>query len=290
MIKTMCRAVLLCLLLALVPLAGAGAANIGAAEVTADLLNFRDAPDADTGQILDAAPCGTVVLILEEEDGWARVLWDGREGYMSLRYLSAVDEAAMELGTGVLTGDGVRFRSAASLDSPVLRYLFRGDTVTVKGVSGPWYRVEYAGSTGYLHSDYVALAANSPGEDGALGQVLVDTALEYLDIPYQWGGTGPEEGFDCSGLVYYCYAQHGRSINRTASTQYKQGQSVERAELQPGDLVFFAGTDSWSISHVGIYMGDDSFIHASSGSGKVIVSDLTSWYYDTYYYGARRLS
>ncbi len=288
MIRYPLRTALLCLLLVCLLAVGAGAANSGAAEVTADFLNFRDAPDTDAGQILDAAPSGTAVLILEEADGWARVLWDGREGYMSLSYLSPLEEADLKLGTGVLTGDGVRFRAAPSLDASVLRYLYRGDTVTVTGVSGPWYRVEYAGSTGYLHSDYVALAANT-AEAGALGQTLVDTALQYLDIPYQWGGTGPEEGFDCSGLVYYCYAQHGRSINRTASTQYKQGESVARDALQPGDLVFFAGSGSWTISHVGIYMGDGQFVHASSGAGKVIVSELDSWYYDTYYYGAKRL-
>ena len=287
--KTTLCAVLLCLLLACLLASGVSAANVGAAEVTADFLNFRDAPDTAAGQILDSAPYGTVVLILEETDGWARVLWDGREGYMSLSYLSPLDEAELELGSGVLTGDGVRFRAAPSLDSSVLRYLYRGDTVTVTGVSGPWYRVEYAGSVGYLHSDYVALAANSPAEGGALGQTLVDTAMQYLDIPYQWGGTGPEEGFDCSGLVYYCYAQHGRSINRTASTQYKQGEAVARDALEPGDLVFFASSSGWNISHVGIYLGDGQFVHASSGAGKVIVSNLSSWYYDTYYYGARRL-
>lgn len=287
--RTLLRTALAGLALALVLAVPALAENLGAAEVTAEALNFRTAPGLDS-EILDAAPKGTVVLVLAAEGSWRHVRWDGREGYMSASYLTELGEAAMDLGGGTLTGDGVRFRDGPSTGSGVLRYLFRGDRVQVTGVSGPWYRVTLDGDTGYLYSDYVSLDASADSRDaGALIEEIIASAEAQKGVAYQWGGETPEEGFDCSGLMYYSFLGSGVSMNRTAATQYSQGKSVARDELLRGDLVFFASPTGWNISHVGLYLGDGQFLHASSGAGKVIVSSLSSRYYDTYYYGARRL-
>ncbi len=78
-------------------------------------------------------------------------------------------------------------------------------------------------------------------------------------------------------------------MNRTASSQYRQGVSVEKADLEPGDLVFFASSGGWYIGHVGIYLGDGEFIHASSGGKRIMVNKLSDTYWSKYYYGARRL-
>lgn len=113
---------------------------------------------------------------------------------------------------------------------------------------------------------------------------LVDNALSLSGVPYVYGGTS-RSGFDCSGFTQYVYKGSGISLPRTSSTQYNVGTSVKRAELQQGDLVFFATYNSGP-SHVGIYIGGDSFIHASNSG--VRTSSLNESYYAGRYLGARR--
>ncbi|MGE3126692.1 MAG: NlpC/P60 family protein [Fimbriimonadaceae bacterium] len=118
---------------------------------------------------------------------------------------------------------------------------------------------------------------------------LIGTALANLGTRYVWGGTS-RSGFDCSGLTSYVYKQHGKAIPRTAAAQANQGQTVSKGELKEGDLVFFRTTRGTRISHVGIYMGNGKFVHASSGSGKVITSSLNEGYYNRRYAGAKRVA
>ncbi|MCD8322435.1 MAG: NlpC/P60 family protein [Oscillospiraceae bacterium] len=89
--------------------------------------------------------------------------------------------------------------------------------------------------------------------------------------------------------MYYVYKQCGYSITRTASSQNSDGTYVSRDNLQPGDIIVFYNSAMTAIGHVGIYIGDGQFIHASSGSGKVVISDLSSTYYNSHYYSARRI-
>lgn len=121
------------------------------------------------------------------------------------------------------------------------------------------------------------------------GQLIADTAKKYLGIPYVWGGASPS-GFDCSGLVYYVLRSLGYSTYRTPADQYKQGIYVAKADLQPGDIVYFHGTYKSGISHVGIYMGNGKFIHSPHTGAVVSYADLNSTYYTNHYYGARRMT
>lgn len=122
----------------------------------------------------------------------------------------------------------------------------------------------------------------------SLKQRLVKTAENFIGIPYRWGGTSARKGFDCSGLTMTVYRLNGLDLPRKASSQYRAGQPVSREYLNKGDLVFFATNGGRSISHVGIYRGDNQFIHAP-GKGKYIrISSLSSTYYDKHYRGARR--
>jgi peptidoglycan DL-endopeptidase CwlO len=115
---------------------------------------------------------------------------------------------------------------------------------------------------------------------------IVNRAFQYLGTPYVYGANGPR-AFDCSGFTKYVYASFGISIPRTSQQQSKFGLGVTRSNLRPGDLVFF-NTDSYA-SHVGIYIGGGQFIHASSGSRKVTVSELGSNYYNGRFIGGRRV-
>ncbi|MGI6119394.1 MAG: NlpC/P60 family protein [Desulfosporosinus sp.] len=116
-------------------------------------------------------------------------------------------------------------------------------------------------------------------------QQILNFAAQFLGTPYVWGGTTPS-GFDCSGFVQYVYRNNGISLSRTSEQQFKNGVSVSRSELRPGDLVFFH-TYSSGASHVGIYVGNNTMIHSSSGG--VTYDDMTNSYYAVRYLGARRV-
>jgi len=142
---------------------------------------------------------------------------------------------------------------------------------------------------GYRHQ------AASPGgeteivQDTAAIAPLADTAMQMLGIRYRWGGGDPSTGFDCSGLVAYAAEQSlGLRLPRRADEIARQGVSVKRAELQAGDLVFF-NTMGRRYSHVGIYLGDDRFVHAPSSGGVVRVERMDMHYWAKRYNGARRL-
>ena len=121
------------------------------------------------------------------------------------------------------------------------------------------------------------------------GQAIVTEARKYLGTGYVAGGASPS-GFDCSGFVYYVLKQLGYAPARTPADQYKMGNSVAKASLKPGDIVFFQNTYKAGISHVGIYVGNGQFIHAPNSRSVVSYSDLTTGYWSNHYYGARRIT
>ena len=114
-------------------------------------------------------------------------------------------------------------------------------------------------------------------------------ALSLVGIDYRYGGESPERGLDCSGLIRYVFQQvTGVTLPRTAKELSRIGKDVRAADLEPGDLVFF-NTRRFAFSHVGIYLGNDRFIHAPSRGGEVGVASLGSTYWQKRYNGARRL-
>ena len=119
-----------------------------------------------------------------------------------------------------------------------------------------------------------------------LGNNIIALAKDYIGVPYLFGGSTPS-AFDCSGYVQYVFAKAGISIPRTADTQYDFGKPVPTTELVEGDCVFFT-TYLPGASHVGIYIGDNKFIHASSSRG-VTIDSLSTAYYNSRYLGARRM-
>ena len=129
--------------------------------------------------------------------------------------------------------------------------------------------------------------SNDSTVSGGSGQDIVNYAMQFLGVPYVYGGTSPS-GFDCSGLVYYCYHHFGYSVNRTAAGLSYNGTSV--SSLRAGDVLLFTSTDGSYIGHTGIYIGSGQFIHAPHTGDVVKISNLSDSYYTSHYVGARRIA
>ncbi|HEY9059616.1 MAG TPA: NlpC/P60 family protein [Pseudobacteroides sp.] len=136
---------------------------------------------------------------------------------------------------------------------------------------------------------------NYLSQDGVVGrktarEIKVDrisqTAKTYIGVPYLWGGSSPS-GFDCSGFTQYVMQKNNIALSRTTAVQYTEGTWVNKANLQQGDLVFFS-TYKPGPSHVGIYLGNNKFIHASSSMG-ISITDLSNSYFAPRYIGAKRI-
>jgi cell wall-associated NlpC family hydrolase len=142
------------------------------------------------------------------------------------------------------------------------------------------------------HADDQSLVAEFSARVGNFvgrAQDLVLNAMGFMGIPYVWGGSTPESGFDCSGFVQYVVRQAaGLVLPRSSFEQIRHGTSVAREDLQAGDLVFF-NTMRATASHVGIYIGENRFIHAPSRGKTVEIAEFTNSYWQARYDGARRL-
>ena len=216
----------------------------------------------------------------------------------ALFMVTAISASAQEIGYGVVTGDCVNVRAKPSTSSEIWDKLYRGQRVRVYEVSGKWLLIGYGESySGWMHGDYVDVKKENVSRSGgqvdresveSIGVQIANFSKKYIGVPYRYGGTSPK-GFDCSGFAQYVYKQFGVTINRVANDQKKNGVYVSKENLKPGDLICFGNPSSGYIDHVGIYVGDNQFIHASSSASCVKYSSLSEGYYVRRYVTARRI-
>ncbi|MBC8417982.1 MAG: NlpC/P60 family protein [Pseudomonadota bacterium] len=205
----------------------------------------------------------------------------------------------IQLGTFTQLDNAVRFTH--SLEEQGLEaYYFRDAKGLFKVRFGDFSSREIAHSTaerlvreGIIEAYYIV----SPDEvhvvrtrvrrTQVLRENIVNTAESFLGLPYRWGGSSVEQGFDCSGLVMAVYRLNGLKLPRSSKDQYRAGRRIDQEELVEGDLVFFTMSEDDKIFHVGIYVGEGKFIHAP-GQGKTIrVNFLSDAYYAQRFLGAR---
>lgn len=155
----------------------------------------------------------------------------------------------------------------------------RAENLAAAGIIDVYYIV---GPNEYAASGF------RPGNRDYLRDDIVATAQKYLGIPYKWGGESPRTGFDCSGLTMVVYRLNGLQLPRSSRAQWQAGRPVGHGQLLKGDLVFFATSGVRKVSHVGIYVGDNKFLHAPGKNRKIRMSSLSSTYYRRRYLGARR--
>ncbi len=264
-------------------------------------VNLRSEANTSSS-ILAELKNGTKITVVSSSIGWCKVTYSGKTGYIKQDYVSTTGSASnntsASTGTAAVVkcSSTVNFRSAASTSSTILGELKNGTAVTVLSTSNGWSKVSYAGKTGYISADYLVTASSgtaiSPSNTAASvsisakRQSVLNYAAQFLGVPYVYGGSTPS-GFDCSGFTSYVFKNTVGSIPRVAQAQYDATTRVSRDDLLPGDLVFF-GSSTSSISHVGIYVGSNQFIHAPSTGDVVKYSSLTGSY-ATRYQGAGRV-
>lgn len=267
--------------------------------IQGDYVYFRTGPSTSYS-ILDSYDSGTALTITGTVNGWSAVIINGQSGYVYSGYVFSDGGSVPELPTpseepaptpapsqppagvpGYITGNSVRMRYGPSTRDDILDELNYGNVVTILGYVGEWTGIERNGYYGYVYSQYVAEGSVTPVADAPgsseLGNQIVAFALQYEGYPYVWGGTTPD-GFDCSGFTSYVYGHFGISLNRVADDQTRNGVAVDTGALQPGDLLCFYSSGSY-VGHVGIYIGNNRFIHASTYTTGVIISELSGYYY-----------
>jgi cell wall-associated NlpC family hydrolase len=131
------------------------------------------------------------------------------------------------------------------------------------------------------------IAGIPDGGRDALRADLVRTARRFVGVPYRWGGTDSEVGFDCSGLTMVSSRLNGLNLPRVSRNQFQAGRQISRAELQPGDLVFFATRGGQQVTHVGMYIGGDAFLQAPRTGQKVRIEQMSHPFYAKTYRGGR---
>ena len=285
--------------------------------VNATGLNLRQSPDTGS-QVLTTANSGECIVVLGSENGWYKVSYNLQTGYMSADYINVATAENAELGYGVVTGSGVNLRSGPDTSYNRVATASQGEKCYIIGVNNGWYKVLYNNQTCYIRSDFLSLtevpyenqastsqpkyfrqgkaigtvptgstslssSVTSSYNGTATGAEILSKAQSYLGSPYVYGGASPS-GFDCSGFVYYVYGTFGISVGRTPAAQASAGTQVDKASLQVGDIVLFAGTGGSGITHAGIYAGNGQFIHSPNSRSTVSYSDLTSGYWSEHFY------
>jgi cell wall-associated NlpC family hydrolase len=134
-----------------------------------------------------------------------------------------------------------------------------------------------------------AYATVAPGskDKAYLRKEIVRTANRFIGVRYRWGGQSSKTGFDCSGLTMVVYRLNGLELPRSSRHQWKSGRPVDPGKLSAGDLVFFATNGDGRVSHVGIYIGHNNFLHAPGSGRKIRISSMSNKYYKSRYLGAR---
>lgn len=219
--------------------------------VNSAVINLRKAETTESQSLAQLSKGTEVTVISESSNGWSKVKVNGTEGYISTKLLSTTKPEV------------VTSRSLEEARKEIEQ------------------KEENNSATAQTSTEAKTPASTTTAEGTSKGSQVVATAKQYLGCKYVYGGTTPS-GFDCSGFTQYVYKQHGVTLNRTSDAQASNGTAVSKSNLQPGDLVIFTG-------HVGIYIGNNQFIHAANSQKGVITTSMSDSYYVKNYKTARRI-
>lgn len=267
---------------------------------------------------------GRKMKVLSVEGAWARVAYDAKtSGWVRRDLLTSASPTSPGSGPtstrlACVKGDRVSVRTQPDATSRRLTMVDDGERLHIVAKRDDWVQIRLPdGKKGWVRSDFVGYSAakvarverrrvrlamthrtrhrRSWSRGGSRPEAdapepsndVIRTAYNYRGTPYRYGAAG-RGGFDCSGFTSYIFRKQGISLPHSAAGQFSEGRRVKPGELKPGDLVFFHTTRR-GISHVGVYVGKNKFIHASSAGGRVRVDSLNDGYYSARFRGARRV-
>lgn len=273
----------------------------------------------DTAVTVDDEVNGWAFISTDTVSGWIRadkLTAEEAEQTESTEPEEETPATTTETQTGYISASSVNVRASASTSANVVTTLTRNTAVTIEGQENGWTRITTStGVSGYVSSEYISdeqvqstnrsdsertqkivdlpntTADATESEDTntvvSKGEEVVNYAKTLLGKSYVYGGVGPNS-FDCSGFTQYVYNKFGVNLSHSASLQANIGTTVSKANLQLGDMVFFSQGGS-SIGHVGIFVGNNSFIHAANPQKGVVITSLSDGYYTTNYKTAKRV-
>ena len=257
------------------------------AYVSASSVNVRSSASTNS-QVVTTISQNTQIKLVGEENNWYKVQVNNKNGYILKKLVSdkkvevtsrsttPTRETTSNTATKTNTKNNTNNESTNTNTSTTNNNTNKSNTNTVAQTSAT--KTQEQKNT----TNTATQVSSSKGEQ------VIAYAKNYLGCRYVYGGSGPSV-FDCSGFTMYVYKHFGYSMGHSAVTQAYLGTYVPRSNLQPGDLIIFNNQANKSIGHVGMYVGGGNFIHASSGSGKIIISPLSNAYYNSRYVTARRI-
>jgi len=264
--------------------------------VTTEVLNVRKEPSTESDKVTKLYK-GDTVKLLDYSGSWYKIKTpEGETGWVCDDYIKVGSSSSEKVSVAKVTTEALNIRSGPDTTYDKIAKVYEDEKVIVLKNSGDWSNIETQdGTVGWVASEYISSKRETISRGAfsnlgsSLGQRVVRLAKKYLGYDYVWGAESPKSGFDCSGFVYYVLNHCGIEVKRTSAAELaKKGDYVKRSKLKPGDLVFFSRGSSY-IDHVGIYIGDDQFIHAANPSKGVVITDLSEDYYSNSYETARRL-
>lgn len=211
--------------------------------------------------------------------------------HASINESSALYNKAIKYTWGIVNENGINIRQYPGTYSKVLKVCNKYTGLIVTGKYKKWYQIKYGSGTAWIYSMYLdgyylplIPEVNPKIKEALLRQEIVHYAKQFVGTPYKYGGTNLKTGVDCSGFTQSVMKNFDIPLHRSARDQIKNGAPVKRDELCPADLVFFdtSGSNNGKISHVGIYIGNNQIIHATTSKG-VKIDELSQNYYQKTY-------
>ena len=276
-----------------------------------DNVNIRKYPSTEH-EVLAQAFRGETFQVFGKSGDWYGIIFNNEAAFVYKDYIRGAniesvqsvtvkipesvpsygDDETYEMYAVVNSSSGLNLRAKPSTDSAILAVFKFGTAIDVIEKQGDWTKVSLDGTIGFVVSEYVDLNMGTrPANTQSRGQTIVAFSKQFLGTPYVWGGASLTKGVDCSGFVYSVMKNFGVLLSRSSASQFNDGRSINKNELQIGDLVFFDTDGNGRISHVGIFIGGSEFIHSSSSRRNwgVTISSLNEDYYRRTYLRACRV-
>lgn len=224
---------------------------------------------------------------------------------------------------GTVNVETANVRKSASDTAERIGFLDYGDTITITGIEGDWYKIIFENATGYVSKKLITVDENkditsrslieerkeethdeikkeenkeqsteqvNSNDSANKGEQVAEYAKQFLGTKYIVGGKNPEVGFDCSGFTRYVYSNFGYNLGTTSSSQSNSGTEVTRENMQVGDLIIFYNEEKSNVGHTAIYIGNGNFVHSANPERGVVIDNLNSnTYYNERFISARKI-